>query len=367
MPSIHGLGHLSPDREQQHSKPVQEHQSSEGYQRLPISTSDSPESYIVTRPFLQNYEKSIFQSLLQLAATKPMLPMDLRELLVDGHLKPSGLFCVHWTKPSCFAARNRKLLVGIIQRRSAKFDSAVFHQTTPLFSWFKPLVYPSPSSLLTELLVLYITVAHSRSKKDLFLEGLPRATYLEERKKLPDSLSNQQIASVYSSMFANDETQILDDLPRILDLGPLNRSANQEHIFEYLLIKRHKAPVTSVEVLTSANLAVQPMKRNNKPLPETSCESSYHTLSSKLDWTKQSPPPQPVNSIAFSALNFASHEAPLYTSIIWIPNRNQADNQPQTRSPNEQSKPQPSSPSGVQQPFQRLQTSETPPLRVIAA
>jgi hypothetical protein len=67
------------------------------------------------------------------------------------------------------------------------------------------------------------------------------------------------------------------------------------------------------------------MKRNNKPLPETSCKSSYHTLSSKLDWTKQSPPPQPVNSIAFSALNFASHEAPLYTSIIWIPNRNQAE------------------------------------------
>jgi hypothetical protein len=64
---------------------------------------------------------------------------------------------------------------------------------------------------------------------------------------------------------------------------------------------------------------------NNKALPETSHESSFHALSPKLLGTKQSPPPQPENNQAFSALNFASHKAPLYTSISWIPNRNQAE------------------------------------------
>jgi hypothetical protein len=42
-------------------------------------------------------------------------------------------------------------------------------------------------------------------------------------------------------------------------------------------------------------------------------------LVQKLDWTKQSPPPQPVNNKAFSALIFAGHRAPLYTSIRWVP------------------------------------------------
>ncbi|PLW11001.1 hypothetical protein PCASD_23100 [Puccinia coronata f. sp. avenae] len=142
----------------------------------PISASNSPESYIATRPFLQNYDQSICQSLLQLAATKPLLPMELHELLVDENC-----------------------LLVLSKEDQLSSDSTVFHKTTSLFSWLKPLVYPSPPSLLTERIVLYITVSHSRNEKDLFLEGLPRATYLEEREKLPDSLSNQQIALVYST------------------------------------------------------------------------------------------------------------------------------------------------------------------------
>ncbi|PLW56672.1 hypothetical protein PCANC_05140 [Puccinia coronata f. sp. avenae] len=99
----------------------------------------------------------------------------------------------------------------------------------------------------------------------------------------------------------------------------------QDLLAIYLLIERPKALVTCLGVLASPKLAVQPMKRSNKPPPEASCKSSYHVLSSKLDWTKQSPPPQPANTRAFGQLNFAGHRPPLYTSIRWVPNRNQAE------------------------------------------
>ncbi|PLW05688.1 hypothetical protein PCANC_27889 [Puccinia coronata f. sp. avenae] len=59
--------------------------------------------------------------------------------------------------------------------------------------------------------------------------------------------------------------------------------------------------------------------------PQSPVYSHHMLFIQKLDWTKQSPPPQPVNNKAFSALIFAGHRAPLYTSISWVPNRNQAE------------------------------------------